>query len=206
MPLMIPPPASRLIRFPSEQRVWLFDKTHSTITTFILTGAVAANFDDDGFRAYVAASNGNVYVISSLLSPQTISLGGVNTDVTQLASGPFVYVANSAGLQSIATCNNAPQTTNPPTNSTNIQFVQSVRNTNTLWPWTPRDLTLKTSIPSDLTPPLTITPANCHGIVSYSNNFIDFGIGAFTARQLLVGSAGTHIAVLPAGSTRCLPW
>jgi trimeric autotransporter adhesin len=192
-------------QFPSEQRVWLFDKTNNTITTFILTDAVAANFDDDGFRAYVAARNGNVYVISSLLSPQTISVGGVNTDVTQLASGPFVYVANSAGLQSIATCNNAPQATNPPTNSTtNIQFVQSVRNTNTLVAVDSPGLDIESVNTADLNPPTTITPANCQGVVSYSNNFIDFGIGAFTARQLLVGSAGTHIAVLPAGVNKVL--
>jgi len=57
---------------------------------------------------------------------------------------------------------------------------------------------------SDLTPPLTITPANCPGNVSYSNNFFDFGVGPFTARQLLVGSAGTHIAVLPAGINKVL--
>src|SRR6476646_94125 len=191
-------------QFPSEQRVWLFDKTNNTITTFILTDAVAANFDDDGFRAYVAARNGNVYVISSLLSPQTISLGGVNTDVTQLASGPFVYVAGAAGLQSIATCNNVPQGTNPPTNSANIQFVQSVKNTNTLVAVDSPGLDIESVNTADLTPPTTITPANCQGIVNYSNNFIDFGVGAFTARQLLVGSAGTHIAVLPAGVNKVL--
>ena len=191
--------------FPSEQRVWLFNKSASTITTFILTGAVAANFDDDGFRAYVAASNGNVYVLSSFLSPQTISLGGVNTDVTQLPSGPFVYVANSARVQSIATCNNAPQTTNPPTNSTtNIQFVQSVRNSNTIMALEPTGLDVVTAFPSDLTPPLTITPANCPGNISYSNSFLNFGIGPITAHQLLVGSAGTHVAVLPAGLNQVL--
>jgi trimeric autotransporter adhesin len=190
---------------PSEQRVWLFNKSASTITTFILTGAVAANFDDDGFRAYVAASNGNVYVLSSFLSAQTISLGGVNSDVTQLPSGPFVYVANSAGVQSIATCNNAPQTTNPPTNSTtNIQFVQSVRNSDTIMALEPTGLDVVTAFPSDLTPPVTITPANCPGNISYSNNFINFGIGPITAHQLLVGSAGTHVAVLPAGLNQVL--
>jgi hypothetical protein len=192
-------------QFPSEQRVWLFDKTGNTITTFILTDAVAANFDDDGFRAYVAARNGNVYVLSAFLSPQTISLGGVNSDVTQLASGPFVYVANSAGLQSIATCNNVIQGTNPPTNSTtNIQLVQSVRDTNILVAVDSPGLDIESVSTADLTPPTTITPANCQGLVSYSNSFMDFGIGAFTARQLLVGSAGTHVAVLPAGVNKVL--
>ena len=190
--------------FPSEQRVWLFNKSNSTITTFILTGAVAANFDDDGFRAYVAASNGNVYVLSPFLSPQTLPIGGVSTDVTQLPSGPFVYVANSAGLQSIATCNNVVQSTTPPTNSTNIQFVQSVRDSNTFVAVDSPGLDVESANAADLTPPTTITPANCPGIITYSNNFIDFGVGAFTAHQLLVGSAGTHIAVLPAGINKVL--
>jgi hypothetical protein len=190
--------------FPSEQRVWLSNKSASTITTFILTGAVAANFDDDGFRAYVAASNGNVYVISSFLTPQTLTIGGVSTDVTQLPSGPFVYVANSAGLQAIATCNNVVQSTAPPTNSTNIQFVQSVRDTNTVVAVDSPGVDIESVNTADLTPPTTITPANCPGIVSYSNNFIDLGVGTFTAHQLLVGSAGTHIAVLPANLNKVL--
>ena len=189
---------------PSEQRVWLFNKANSTITTFILTGAVAANFDDDGFRAYVAASNGNVYVISSILSPQTLAIGGASTDVTQLPSGPFVYVANSAGLQAIATCNNVIQSTTPPTNSSNIQFVQSVRDTNMFIAVDSPGLDVEGANAANLTPPTTITPANCPGIINYSNNFIDFGVGAFTAHQLLVGSAGTHIAVLPAGINKVL--
>lgn len=192
-------------QFPAEQRVWVFNKSANTITTFVVAGAVAANFDDDGFRAYIVANNGNVYVFSPFLTLQTFNIGGVNGDVTQLASGPFAYVANSAGLKSIATCNNAPQTTNPPTNSTTaIQFVQSVRNTNTLVAVDSPGLDIESVNTSDLTPPTTITSANCPGNVSYSNNFLDFGIGAFTARQLLVGSAGTHIAVLPAGLNKVL--
>jgi hypothetical protein len=190
--------------FPSEQRIWLFDKNNNTITTFILTGAVAANFDDDGFRAYVAASNGNVYVISSLLSPQTLPIGGVSTDVTQLPSGPFVYVANSAGLQAIATCNNVIQSTTPPIHSTNIQFVQSVRDTNNFVAVDSPGIDFESANAANLSPPTTITPANCPGIITYSNNFFDFGVGTFTANQLLVGSAGTHIAVLPAGINKVL--
>jgi len=190
--------------FPSEQRVWLFDKNNNTITTLILTGAVAANFDDDGFRAYVAASNGNVYVLSPFLSAQTISLGGVNRDVTQLPSGPFVYVANSAGLQAIATCNNAVQSTTPPTNSSNIQFVQSVRDSNMFVAVDSPGIDVESANVANLTPPTTITPANCPGIVNYTNNFFDFGIGAFTANQLLVGSSGLNIAVMPAGINKVL--
>ncbi|MGZ4844633.1 MAG: hypothetical protein ACXVJ1_07905 [Candidatus Angelobacter sp.] len=185
--------------FPSEQRLWVFDKATNTITTFVVPGAVAANFDDDGFRAYIVASNGNVYVFSPLLTLQTFSIGGVNTDLTQLASGPFVFVANSAGLRVIATCNNAPQAAAPPTNSSTIQFVKSVRNANTIVAVDSTGVDVETVNASDLTPPTTITTANCPGNVSYSNNFVDFGVGAFTAHQLLVAPNGNHIAVLPAG-------
>lgn len=188
---------------PSEQRVWVFDKAASTITTFVKEGAVAANFDDDGFRAYIVASNGNVYVFSPQLTLQTFSIGGASTDVTQLASGPFAYVANSAGLQVIATCNNAQQSTTPPTNTTtSIQLVKSVRNANTIVAVDSTGVDVESVNATDLTPPVAITPANCAGNVSYSNNFVDFGVGAFTAHQLLVSPNGNHIAVLPAGINR----
>jgi hypothetical protein len=211
-------------QFPSEQRVWVFDKTGNTITTFVLPGAVAAAFDDDGFRAYVVGKGdingdpnsnppippnaGNLAVFSPVLTlvKQTIPIGGNNVfkDVTTLASGPFVYAIDSGGLKAIATCNNAIQSTAPPTNSSNLQFVQSVRDTNTLVAVDSPGLDIESVNTSDLTPPQTITPANCPGNVNYSNNFLDFGAGAFTARQLLVGSAGTHIAVLPAGVNKVL--
>jgi hypothetical protein len=210
--------------FPSEQRVWVFNKSGNTITTFVVPGAVAAAFDDDGFRAYVVGKGdingdpnsnppippnaGNLAVFSPVLTlvKQTIPIGGNNVfkDVTTLASGPFVYAIDSGGLKAIATCNNAIQSTAPPTNSSNLQFVQSVRDTNTLVAVDSSGLDIESVNTADLTPPLTITPANCPGIVNYSNNFLDFGVGAFTARQLLVGSAGTHIAVLPAGLNRVL--
>ena len=60
---------------------------------------------------------------------------------------------------------------------------------------------METVTTSALTPPVAITPANCPGNVSYSNQFIDFGLGALTANQLLVASNGSHVVVLPAGLT-----
>ena len=50
------------------------------------------------------------------------------------------------------------------------------------------------------TPPGTFCPPQ----VSFSNNFIDFGLGAFTANQLIVGSFGVRAAVLPAGINKVL--
>jgi len=39
----------------------------------------------------------------------------------------------------------------------------------------------------------------CPANVSYSNQFIDFGLGAFTAHQLLVGHERIQVVVLPVG-------
>jgi hypothetical protein len=197
---------------PSEQRLWIFNQTGSTITTFIVPGVVAAAFDDDAFRAYAVgngdtsnANNGNVAVFSPVLTLVKQTIPGVNKDVTPLASGPFVYVANSSGgLQAIATCNNVLQSPNLPTNSSAIQLVGSVKNSNTIVAVDTTGVDVETVTLNALTAPVALTSANCAPNVSYSNGFVDFGIGPFTAHQLLIGSNGTHMAVLPAGINKVL--
>lgn len=196
---------------PSEQRLWIFDRTGSTITTFIVPGVVAAAFDDDAFRAYAVgkgdtnnANNGNVAVFSPVLTLVKQTVPGVNIDVAPLASGPFVYLANSGGLQAIATCNNVLQSPNVPTNSSTIQLVGSVRNSNTIIAVDTTGVDVENITLNALTAPVALTSANCAPSVSYNNGFVDFGIGPFTARQLLIGSNGAHIAVLPAGINKVL--
>jgi len=187
-------------QFSSEQRLWLFNQSANTITTFIVPGIVAATFDEDGFKAYGVGSDGSIAVVSPLLTLVKANIGGVSKDVATLPSGPFVYVANSAGLETIATCNNVKQTLNPPTNdSTTIQLVGSMRNANQIVAVESTGLDIETANTSPLTPPVLITPANCQQNVSYSNQFINFGLGPITAHQLLIGSNGSHIAVLPTG-------
>jgi hypothetical protein len=202
-----PGTGAQIDQFPSEQRLWVFNQSANTITTFIVPGVVAAAFDDDGFRAYVVGkgdiNNGNASNIA-VFSPQLTlvkqTIPGVNIDATPLASGPFTYVANSSGgLKAIATCNNVVQSASLPTNSTNIQLLGTVKSANQVIAVDSTGVDVETVNITPLSPPLTITAANCQPNVSYSNNFVDFGVGAFTAHQLLVSPSGTHIAVLPAG-------
>jgi hypothetical protein len=191
--------------FPSEQRLWLFDQAASTITTFIVPGIVAANFDDDGFKVYGVGSDGSVAVISTVLTQVTTNIGGVSTDVTTLPSGPFVYVANSAGLETIATCNNVKQGANPPVHdATTIQLVGAPRDQNQIVALEATGVDIETVTTSALASPVTITAANCQQNVSYSNQFVDFGVGAFTASQLLVASDVVHIIALPVGIPKVL--
>jgi hypothetical protein len=199
---------------PSEQRLWIFSRTGNTITTFIVPGVLAAAFDDDGFRAYAVGkgdpgstpvpNEGNVAVFSPVLTLVKQTIPGVNKDIAPLAAGPFVYLANSGGLQAIATCNNVLQSPNVPTNSTSIQLVGSVKNSNTIIAVDSPGVDVENVTLNALTAPVALTSANCAPGVNYNPGFVDFGVGAFTAHQLLVGSNGVHIAVLPAGINKIL--
>jgi hypothetical protein len=190
----------------ANQRMWVFDRGANTLTTFISPGAVAASFDDDGFKAYAVANNGNVYVFSPLLTLVTKNIGGSSVDVVGLPSVSFVYVANSGGLDVLNACNNVQRPTgnNPPTNSSPVQLLGVVKNVTRLIAVDQTGVNVETANLAQLTPPTSISASNCAPNVSYSNQFIDLGQGVFTARQLLVGSNGSHIAVLPVGLNRVL--
>lgn len=188
---------------PANQRVWVFNSA-GTLTTFLATGAVAATYDNDGFRAYIVSNNnsGNFYVFSPLLTFLTTNFGDTSnsTDAATLASGPFAYVVNSAGgLRTISTCNNVVQAVSPPTNTANIQFVAAAPNQDQIFAVDSSGIDEETVTVTQLVPPLTFTTADCTPNVSYSNHFFDFGIGAFTANQIIVASNSSHVAVLPKG-------
>jgi hypothetical protein len=167
---------------------------------------------------------GNAYVFSPFLSLQTITLptpGGNNVDVAALASGPLGYFANGTSPSTtdvvpVGTCNNSPQPSlhslgTPAINSTNIQLVKATQNANLIVAVdspappaaVPAGVDIVTATVGSLTPPITTT--SCAPPATYSNQFVDFGVGAFTAHQLLVptngtgGTNGSHILVLPAG-------
>src|SRR5262249_26343994 len=216
-----------------HQRLVIFTPGNNAAQSFVLPGAVAASFTGDGFKAFIAAdcshsnsplcpnSNTNAYVFSPSLSLQFFNLGNQiggssntvanNIDVATLSSGPFAFFANVAspnptGLMQVSTCNNAP--TNPPsaiaTTTPNIQFVQSFKNADVFVAVDSTGLDIETATVTAL-PPSIIDSTNCAPSVTYSNQFVDFGLGPFTARQLIVGTnVSAHIAVLPVGINQVL--
>jgi hypothetical protein len=203
---------------PAKQRLVVFTANTSSVQSFVVPGAAAAAFSGDSFKAFIVTNNGsgNVYVFSPFISLQTVNVPGNSSDISTLASGPFAFLANSAGLEVMATCNDVQQPTanNPPTHSSTIQLVQPFANANVFVAVDSSGIDVETATVTPLTAPLNISPANCTPGVTYSNQFIDFGVGAFTARQLLVASNavgnngsptnGTHIVVLPVGSNKLL--
>jgi hypothetical protein len=223
-----------------NQRLVIFNVTNNTVQRFVLPGAVAAAFTGDGFKAFIAAdcshntppvtpcpglaAGANGYVFSPFLSLQTIDVsspGGNNIGVATLASGPFGYFVNgpspsATNIVPVGTCNNTPTLPGPTTNSTNIQMMKAPKNANLIVavdsPIPPATgsggIDVVTATVGSLTPP--ITTANCAPPTTYSNQFIDFGLGAFAAHQLIVpsngtgGTSGSHILVLPAGIPKVL--
>ena len=193
------------------QRLVIFTTSTNTVQSFVLPGAVAAAFTGDSLKAYIAASNGNVYVFSPQATLQTLSIGGSNVDAATIASGPFAYIANSAGLDVLGTCNNAQQPTanNPPVTST-VQLLGSTGNADIIVAVNQSGLDVETATITALTPPMVISPATCTPGVTYSDQFIDFAQGPFTARQLMVptngtgGTNGSHVVVLPKGIAKVL--
>jgi hypothetical protein len=194
------------------QRLVILNTTNNTVQSFVLPGALAASFTSDGFKAFIAASNGNVYVFSPFLTLQTLTtLGGTNTDVVTLPSASYAYFANSGGLGVIGTCNNAQPVPPPPlptVNSNTVTLLGATRNANLIVALESTGVNIETATVAPLTTtfPFVLTQANCAPPTNYSNAFIDFAQGPFTAHQLLVptngtgGGNGSHIVVLPAGT------
>ncbi len=186
---------------PANQRLWVFDAPSNSLQAFILPGAIAGAFDNDGFKAFIAVNNGNVYVFSPVVALQTLNPGGSPKDVASLASDPLVFLPNNSAVNVFVACNNAQLPDLTPTSAP--QLVQPILNSDTIVIANQTGLDVETVTVTQNAPPTSVfCPNNTN--VSFSNNFIDFGLGTITARQLLVGTLGVRAVVLPAGINKIL--
>jgi hypothetical protein len=204
--LAISPDGNRLVMTnapfepdPTHHRLFVFDATVGTLTTFILPGAVGASFARDGSKAYIAAGTNvqNIYVYSPFITLTKLTVGGNALTTAATASGPFTFVANTTGLQVINNCDNSLATSAPVTSTP--QRVGAYLDEDII-------VTVnQTGLDFDsLT--IGLPPSGfCPTTVTHNNHFLDFGIGAFTARQLIVSpSVKGHVVVLPVGINKVL--
>ncbi|HWZ43842.1 MAG TPA: hypothetical protein VNW97_10210 [Candidatus Saccharimonadales bacterium] len=182
----------------ANQRLFVFNQSSNTLQTLVVAGAVAGAFSSDGFKAYVAANNGKVYVFSTFFSLMTLSPGGAPSSVAFVGSDSFGYVAGTgASLTTLAACDNStaasPAATSAPQLVAALGSADQIVTVNS----TGLDIaTVSTAAPgSGICPPTASYPAP---------QFIDFGLGAFTARQLLVAANGSRVVVIPAGINQIL--
>ncbi|HSR06077.1 MAG TPA: hypothetical protein VLM42_02910, partial [Bryobacteraceae bacterium] len=96
-------PNNTFIVLSDNSKVYVVDVTTNAVQTFNIAGATAADFAPDSSRAYIVGGN-QLTVYASGIFPVPQSLTGA-TDVNFLASGPFGYIADPAGLSVRATCN-----------------------------------------------------------------------------------------------------
>ena len=176
-----------------NHRLRFFDATSGTLQTFIIHNAVAAAFTPDGSKAYVGATDGNIYVFSPFATLQKVTPGGSFSNVATLPSGSLAFLSGSAGLSSFNACDNS-QGANPATNGATTQL-SSILNTDQM-------VALEATGVDILSSTIGFPAAGfCPPSVSFSNQFVDFsGFGAFTGRQLVV--TGNRIVVLPSGQGR----
>jgi len=182
-----------------SQRLFIFDSTSNTLQTFILPGAVSAAFTGDGSKAYIGSNfldpvtnQFRVYVWSPFSTLRTLTAGGAsNTSAATVAAGPLAFIANGSGVNAFNTCDNSLNTSVPTTSAPQLIATQKNFNGVAIVNQTGVDITT-VNLPD-------ATVSQCPTPVSYSNQFSDFGLGVFTARQVLFASNGSHIAVLPEG-------
>ncbi|HEX2327489.1 MAG TPA: hypothetical protein VHN74_02110 [Candidatus Angelobacter sp.] len=179
----------------ANQRLFIFDATNNTIQTFIKPGVVSAAFTTDGFKAFISATDGHVYVYSPFISLQTLTDAGAPDAATVLPSGPLAFIGNGGGIDAFAVCNNSPQTS-PPTSGA-PQILGNIPNANQIVSLTSTSLDIISATPADA------ASGFCPQTASYSLQTINFGVGSLgsfspnDAGRLLIGSNGAHIAVLP---------
>ncbi|HKT52076.1 MAG TPA: Ig-like domain-containing protein [Candidatus Angelobacter sp.] len=184
-----------------SQRIFIFDSTNNTLQTFILPGAVGAAFTSDGFKAYIAANfvdpaaatnpQARIYVWSPVLTLRTLTPTGTPNSVAPVSAGPLSVVADGSGLQVFNVCDNSLSTTLSTTSAPQLVAAQKDANTIAVVNQTGVDIKFA-NLPDT-------TIGQCPPPVTFNNQFSGFGLGAFTARQVLFGSNGSHIAVLPVG-------
>jgi hypothetical protein len=180
-----------------SQRLFIFDSSSSTLTTFIKPGAVAAAFTSDGSKAYIAADNGNVYVFSPTATLRTITVGPGLNSVASLAASALTLIANGSALNTINVCNDTLNSDVTPTSGV-AHLIGTVRNSNTIVSVNQTGVDIERVAISDQ------NVGHCPTTFTATDEVQDFGIGAFTARQLVVASNGDHAVVLPAGVNKVL--
>ncbi len=89
---------------PGVNNFYVYNIGSTTLQTFSISGATAAEFTPDSTRLFVVTSGGRVYEIANGTFSNNVASGPA-TDVSLLASGSFAYVADLNG-EVYSTCTN----------------------------------------------------------------------------------------------------
>jgi hypothetical protein len=182
--LAVSPDGSKLVvsdTTDSPNQVFVFDTASSIPTAFQITGATAADFSPDSFKAFIVAGS-TLYVYSKLDALQTIALSAPANDVSFLAEGAFAYLAggNPSGVTVQRTCDGSEAgTVDVSPVPTFLKTLPDATGVLTLIP--PAVGVIKVST----------TPTGCTPSVMDSLTTFDLGRGNFVASQLIISQDGS---------------
>jgi hypothetical protein len=183
----------------ATNKVYIFNASGSTVTTLNIpfdATFMSASFSVDDFHVYIT-SGSTVYVASPLESLHTFGSGVgsvISTDF--LANGSFAYMASgTANSVAVGASCDFSLVSSATTTSTPQLIAQA-------WNGSAMVVVNQTGIDKLVTP---IVPGPCHPTEpSNADTFIDFGLGAFTAHQMLVAPDSSRVYVAPAGINKVL--
>ncbi len=175
-------------------KVYVYDSVNNLVTTLNIAGATRAAFTSDSFKAYIVAGS-TLYQYSPSLTLRTIAMTAAANDVAVNSSGQFAYTAGgeAGSVAARSTC----------------------RNDST---WAPEDVVATGASPDliaavstgellaveggsseidKITPTITAPAAgtSCPPTLGDALATANFGVGAFTARQIIVTTNGAKAFV-----------
>ncbi|MGH9516312.1 MAG: hypothetical protein ACRD3P_11620, partial [Terriglobales bacterium] len=169
-----------------------------TVTTFQISGAIAAAFSPDSLKAYILAGN-NLYIYSKLDPLQTINLGGAANDVEFHPEGGFAYVAGpSTSLTPYRNCDNTPISSATLNTPHNPLLIRPLPDGNSLLVLDPPNI--------DMVTVTSLTAIDCSGTITDTANTFDLGEGSFTPTQFFVSPDGSTAYILGNSSSGRMPF
>ncbi|MDP9263021.1 MAG: Ig-like domain-containing protein [Acidobacteriota bacterium] len=175
-------------------KVYVYDSVNNLVTTLNIAGATHAAFTTDSFKAYIVAGS-TLYQYSPSLTLRTIPMTAAANDVAVNSSGQFAYTAGgeAASVAARSTCRN--DSTWAPEDS-----VATGATPDLIAPVATGELLAVEGASSEIdkiTPTISAPTAgtSCPPGLGDALATANFGVGAFTARQLIVTSDGSKAFV-----------
>lgn len=179
-------PDSNRVIVAGSNTLWVLGVgTNITTETSPIASATAADFTPDSRGAYIVA--GNTLYFWTQGSFRIISLGGAANDVKSLPNGAFAYLAGGApgaAVTARAACDNSLDDSIATPGAPS--FLRPLPNAGTV---------LAVDSPGIDVIKVTTTRVGCPPPLSDTLTSVNFGVGAFTARQLIVLSDGSKAFV-----------
>jgi hypothetical protein len=178
-------------------KVYVYDAVNSTVTSFNIAGATHVSFTQDSLKAYIVAG-ANLYQYSPLFALRTIPLNAPANDVAVNSNGQFAYTAggNASSVVDRATCVNdstwAPAAGDIVGTGATPDLIASAAT---------GDLLAVEGAASEInkiTPAIGAPAAGTSCPPTLTSNTLttaNFGVGAFTPRQIIVTSDGSKAYV-----------